>query len=85
MMAKQYHFDDEDELEEDYSSSYLDELENKKEGAPYISIDEEDDKEDEPMKKKKKKICMEMVALFIDFIWCFSNCVYCLYSSFIIA
>ena len=47
MMAKQFHFDDEDELEEDYSSSYLDELENKKEGAPYISIDEEDDKEDE--------------------------------------
>ena len=55
MMAKQFHFDDEDELQEDYSSSYLDELENKKESAPYISIDEEDDKEDEPMKKKKKR------------------------------
>ena len=59
MMAKQFHFDDEDELEEDYSSSYLDELENKKEGAPYISIDEEDDKEDEPMKKKKKRFVMK--------------------------
>ncbi len=60
MMAKQFHFDDEDDIQEDYQSSYLDELEKKKENAPYISIDEEDDnEEEEPMKKKKKGFVMK--------------------------
>lgn len=59
MMAKQFHFDDEDELEEQYPSSYLDELENKKENTPYISIDEEEDKEEVLMKKKKKGFVMQ--------------------------
>ena len=77
MMAKQFHFDDEDDIQEDYQSSYLDELENKKENAPYISIDEEDDnEEEEPMKKKKKGFVMK---------WWHYDCFYCLYCGFIIA
>ncbi len=86
MMAKQFHFDDEDDIQEDYQSSYLDELENKKENAPYISIDEEDDNEGRGTnEEKEKRFCNEMVALCIDIIWCAGDCFYCLYCGFIIA
>ena len=78
-MAKRFHFDDEDDIQDEYQpSSYLDDLENKRENVPYTAIDEEDDEEEEPMKKKK------MVALSAHFIWSFSCCFYYLYRSFII-
>ena len=43
-MAKKFHFDDEDDIQDEYQpSSYLDDLENKRENVPYTAIDEEDD------------------------------------------
>lgn len=61
-MAKQFHFDDEDDVQNDYqSSSYLDDLENKKEVESYFSMKEDDDdnEEDEFMKRKKKGFVMK--------------------------
>lgn len=59
-MAKKFHFDDEDDIQDEYQpSSYLDDLENKSENVPYTAIDEEDDEEEEPMKKKKKGFVMK--------------------------
>ena len=59
-MAKKFHFDDEDDIQDEYQpSSYLDDLENKRENVPYTAIDEEDDEEEEPMKKKKKGFVMK--------------------------
>lgn len=60
-MVKKFHFDDEDDIQDDYQpSSYLEDLEIKKENQTLTSIDEEEyDEEDLPMKKKKKKFVME--------------------------
>ena len=45
-MAKKFHFDDEDDIQDEYQpSSYLDDLENKRENVPYTAIDEEDDED----------------------------------------
>ena len=57
-MVKKFHFDDEDDIQDDYQpSSYLEDLEIKKENQTLTSIDEEEyDEEDLPMKKRRKSL-----------------------------